>query len=97
MERLDDAAITAALQGSPWERRGHTLVREVTLRDFASALAFVNQVGERAEARGHHPDISISWNRVKLTLWTHSAGGLTRADLDLAGDIDGIEVGPDPL
>jgi 4a-hydroxytetrahydrobiopterin dehydratase len=67
------------------------IVTTVLRQDFAGALAFVNAVGELAEARNHHPDIAISWNKVTLTLSTHSAGGLTQADLDLAAAIDAIE------
>jgi 4a-hydroxytetrahydrobiopterin dehydratase len=63
------------------------------LKDFAAALAWVNQVGALAEASNHHPDIAISWNRVTLTLSTHSAGGLTQFDLDLAAQIDGLGSG----
>jgi 4a-hydroxytetrahydrobiopterin dehydratase len=64
------------------------LVKTVVLADFAAALAWVNEVGRLAEQRNHHPDINISWNTVTLRLTTHSAGGLTSADVDLAADID---------
>lgn len=87
---LDDAAIEAALSGLRWTREGDEIVKTVELRDFAGSLAYVNKVGELAEARDHHPDIAISWNKVTLRLSTHSAGGLTRSDMDLAGEIDGI-------
>lgn len=59
-------------------------------KDFAAAMAFVNRVAELAEEADHHPDISVSWNTVVLTLSTHSAGGITQLDLDLAGRIDGL-------
>ncbi len=88
MERLDDTAVEAALGGLDWRREGDALVKVVKGKDFAEALAYVNQVGERAEARNHHPDIAISWNTVTLTLSTHSVGGLTQADLDLAAELD---------
>ena len=67
------------------------ITKTVVRKDFAAALAFVNQVGELAEARNHHPDIAISWNQVTLTLSTHSAGGLTQLDLDLAAAIDALD------
>lgn len=89
-ELLDDDAVEAALARLEWERAGPALVKTVTRRDFAGALAYVNEVGRLAEEAGHHPDLSISWNRVELRLWTHSAGGLTQADLDLASRIDGL-------
>lgn len=56
--------------------------------DFRQAMAFVNQVADIAEDANHHPDIAISWNTVMLTLVTHSAGGVTHADLDLATRVD---------
>jgi 4a-hydroxytetrahydrobiopterin dehydratase len=78
----------AALAGLDWERRGQELVKVVRRGDFARALAFVNAVGELAEAADHHPDIDIRWDTVTLRLSTHSAGGLTRRDFDLAAEID---------
>jgi 4a-hydroxytetrahydrobiopterin dehydratase len=77
-----------AEQGIAWERRGQELTTTVELGDFAGALAFVNAVGAAAEAANHHPDIDIRWNKVTLTLSTHSAGGLTVLDLALAAVID---------
>lgn len=90
MERLDDATVAAGLVGLDWERQDDAIVTVRTFRDFVEALAWVNQVGALAEAREHHPDIAISWNRVTLTLSTHSAGGLTGKDLDLAAAIDAL-------
>ena len=90
-ERLTDAAIEQGLQGTQWRREGDAIVRELQLRDFAGAMAFVNAVAALAEAANHHPDILIhGWNRVRLTLSTHSADGLTQSDLDLARGIDGL-------
>jgi 4a-hydroxytetrahydrobiopterin dehydratase len=91
MERLDDAAVSAGLVGLDWEHSGDALELVRTFADFAAALAWVNRVGALAEASNHHPDIAISWNRVTLTLTTHSAGGLTSKDLDLAAAIDALE------
>jgi len=85
---LDDAAIEAALAGLAWTREGNEIVKTVQRGDFVGALAYVNEVGQLAEARNHHPDIAISWNKVTLRLSTHSAGGLTRSDMDLAAEID---------
>jgi 4a-hydroxytetrahydrobiopterin dehydratase len=90
MSLLDDDAISAALAGLQWERQGDELVKEHKGRDFAAAMVFVNAVAERAEAANHHPDIDIRWNTVTLRLSTHSAGGLTQADLDMAREIDGL-------
>jgi 4a-hydroxytetrahydrobiopterin dehydratase len=88
MSTLDDDAVASALGGLAWEREGDELVKTVKLKDFAQAMRFVNAVAEAAEAANHHPDISISWNTVRLQLSTHSAGGITQKDLDLARRID---------
>ncbi len=89
MDLLDEATVVDALAGLPgWERRGNELVRTYTSADFRTAMELVNQVAELAEAAAHHPDIDIRWNQVTLTLSTHSAGGLTAADLDLAARIE---------
>lgn len=85
---LDDDVIERALTDLAWKREGWALRRTVTRNDFADAIKFVNRVAELAEEADHHPDISISWKTVELTLSTHSAGGITQLDLDLAGRID---------
>lgn len=90
MDRLDDAAISTSLEALDWQRAGDAIVKVLTFRDFAEAFAFVASVAEVAERRNHHPDIAISWNRVTLTLSTHSAGGVTARDVDLAGAIDAL-------
>lgn len=76
---------------SGWElTKSKTLQKKFTFNDFKEALAFVNQVGELAEKSDHHPDITINYNKVALSLTTHSAGGLTTKDFDLAGYIEKI-------
>ncbi len=67
-----------------WNIVSGELVRTFQFKDFLAALAFVNRVGELAEEAGHHPDIDIRYNRVRLALVTHDAGGLTAKDFDLA-------------
>jgi 4a-hydroxytetrahydrobiopterin dehydratase len=92
---LSDEDVAAGLEGTAWEREGDAIARELKLPDFAAAMAFVNRVAEAAEAANHHPDILVhGWNRVRLTLSTHSAGGITQADIDMAGRIDALPVGP---
>lgn len=86
--RLSDEEIGAGLAGLAWDREGDELAKVVKKKDFAAAMQFVNAVADLAEAADHHPDIAISWNRVTLRLSTHSAGGLTQLDLDLARAID---------
>lgn len=89
MAVLTDAEVATALDTLPeWSRDGDAIRREVKLRDFAAAMAFVNQVASLAEAANHHPDIDIRWNRVTLTLSTHSEGGITEQDIALARQID---------
>jgi 4a-hydroxytetrahydrobiopterin dehydratase len=88
---LSDEAIESRLSGSQWQRRDDAIVREVTFDDFAQAIAYVNRVAEAAEAANHHPDISVhGYNHVTLSLSTHSAGGITDADFELAGRLDGL-------
>jgi 4a-hydroxytetrahydrobiopterin dehydratase len=93
VDRLNDAALSEALANLEWTREGDAIVKTVVCKDFVDALSWVNQVGELAESRNHHPDIAISWNKVTLTLSTHSAGGLTQLDVDLAAAIDAIDGG----
>jgi 4a-hydroxytetrahydrobiopterin dehydratase len=74
-----------------WRRQDSTIVRELVVADFAAAIALVNRVAEVAETANHHPDILVhGWNKVRLTLSTHSAGGLTEADFALAREIDAL-------
>jgi 4a-hydroxytetrahydrobiopterin dehydratase len=88
---LSDREIDASLASSDWRRDGRTIVRDWKFEDFGQAVAFVNRVADAAEAVNHHPDILLhAWNEVRLTLSTHSEGGLTRADLDMAARIDGL-------
>ena len=71
-----------------WQVEAGELVRTFQFKDFRAALRFVNQLAELAEAAGHHPDIDIRYNRVRLALVTHDAGGLTSKDFDLAARTD---------
>jgi 4a-hydroxytetrahydrobiopterin dehydratase len=72
-----------------WRIEEGVLTRTFSFQDFPAALAFVNRVGERAEEAGHHPDIDIRYNKVRLGLATHDMGGLTVKDFDLAAVVDG--------
>ena len=79
---------------SDWREDGDAIVRDFKFKDFAGAMAFVNQVAELAEDANHHPDILVhGWNKVRLTLSTHSEGKVTQADHDMAARIDGLGVG----
>ena len=66
----------------------HHIVRQFKFPDFKQALAFVNRVGELAEAQGHHPDILLAWSKAEITLWTHKIDGLTESDFIMAAKID---------
>lgn len=68
----------------------HHLEREFTFKDFKKALVFTNLVGKIAEAEGHHPDIQLSWGRVRIMLWTHSVNGLSENDFIVAAKIDAL-------
>ena len=68
----------------------HHLSKVYKLGDFQEALAFVNRVGDLAEAQGHHPDICFGWGRVEITIWTHKIDGLTESDFILAAKIDAL-------
>lgn len=76
----------AALSG--WNRHDDEIRKEYRFADFRAAMRFVNSVAEAAEAAGHHPDIEIRYNRVKMALSTHSERGITEKDFALAAQID---------
>lgn len=78
---------------SGWKRDDDEIEKKFQFGDFAGAMAFVNGVAEAAEAADHHPDISIKYNKVKLTLSTHSEGGVTEKDFALAQQIDAMTGG----
>lgn len=90
MERLAEDAVKEAAERLGWDLRDDRLVRVVERADFAGAMEFVNTVAQLAEAVNHHPDIAIHWNQVELTLWTHTAGGVTQADVEMAAAIEGL-------
>jgi 4a-hydroxytetrahydrobiopterin dehydratase len=89
---LSDAEIEQRLGDIPdWRRAQASIVRDFGFADFAAAISFVERVAALAESANHHPDILIhGWNKVRLTLSTHSAGGLTDADFGLAREIDAL-------
>ena len=86
-----DEDIGSRLQGLDWKREGDNIVRDWKFKDFAEAMAFVNGVAEAAEEANHHPDILLhGWNKVRLSLMTHSEGGLTDNDFDMARRFDDL-------
>lgn len=89
MARLNDAERAGFLETNPdWAIHGGSLKRTFVLVDFNEAMGFVTRVALAAEVADHHPDIDIRWNRVTITLTTHSEGGLTAQDTTLAATID---------
>jgi 4a-hydroxytetrahydrobiopterin dehydratase len=89
MQKLDDQQLQAALTKLPqWKLEAGTLIRDWVFKDFVAAMAFVNHVAELAEAANHHPDIDIRYNRVRLALVTHDAGGITAKDAEMAAKLD---------
>jgi 4a-hydroxytetrahydrobiopterin dehydratase len=88
---LSEAEIEERLQALPgWERSGDAIEKSFKRDDFVGSVRFVSDLVESAEEMGHHPDLTISWDTVKVTLSTHSQGGLTAADFELAGKIDAL-------
>lgn len=91
MARLDDGEIEAKLAGlAGWERHGEAIVKDFERGDFVGSVGFVDALVAPAEAMGHHPDVAISWSTVTVTISTHSEGGLTAADFELATKIDAL-------
>lgn len=91
MALLSSEAVQEKLkQVEGWKLDGKEIVRDYSFPDFVQALQFVNAVGEKAEAAGHHPDIDIRYNKVKLALISHDSGGLTERDFRMAQAINGI-------
>jgi len=91
MELLSDSEIESRLADlNGWERRGDTIVKIFELSDFVGSVEFVRKLVEPAENLGHHPDLSISWNKVTVSITTHAAGGLTENDFQLALRIDAV-------
>ena len=87
--KLSDAQITEELKTlSGWELQEGAITKLYKFKDFVEAMALVNQVATLAEKADHHPDVLIRYNKVTLTLVTHSAGGLTEKDFRLASAID---------
>jgi 4a-hydroxytetrahydrobiopterin dehydratase len=91
MQKLSDNQVQQALTTLPgWTLENGELVQQRTFKDFVTAMAFVNDVAQLAEAAGHHPDIDIRYNRVRLALVTHDAGGITQSDIGLAQKINNL-------
>ncbi len=91
MALLSEPEIEQALAAAPgWKREGEAIAKEFERGDFVGSVAFVASLVEPAEAMNHHPDLEISWATVKVRISTHSEGGLTAADFELAKRIEAL-------
>ena len=91
MALLSDSEVEEKLAGLPgWERSGEAIEKRFERGDFVGSVRFVDALVEPAEEMGHHPDLAISWDTVTVTISTHSEGGLTAADFELAAKIDAL-------
>jgi 4a-hydroxytetrahydrobiopterin dehydratase len=90
-ELLSEDEISSRLVDLDWDRNGDEITHDWKFEDFAGAIAFVNRVAEAAEEANHHPDILVyGWNKVRLSLTNHSAGGLTAPDFEMAKVFAGL-------
>jgi len=91
LSALSKAEIQAKLKGfAGWSHVGKSIQKKFTFKSFMPGIGFVNEIAEAAEKAGHHPDITINYNVVGISLSTHSEGGVTEKDFDLANQIDQI-------
>jgi 4a-hydroxytetrahydrobiopterin dehydratase len=91
MAALTDDEVKAKLSGlEGWESKGEAIEKQFQFEDFTGSVEFVDRITPVANGMNHHPDLAISWNKVIVTLSTHSEGGLTDNDFVLAGKIDGL-------
>ena len=91
MDLLSDSEIEsrlAELEG--WEREGDTITKTFERNDFVGSVEFIDNVVEPAEEMGHHPDLTVSWDKVGVSITSHAAGGLTASDFELAKRIDAL-------
>lgn len=88
MEIIEIQEYTSQLKPGWHVVNEHHLEKEYSFKDFKEALAFTNQLGKLAEEQGHHPDIHLSWGKVRIVLWTHKINGLSESDFILAAKID---------
>jgi 4a-hydroxytetrahydrobiopterin dehydratase len=91
VDLLDDEAIKSRLaELNGWEREGDAITKTFELADFVGSVEFIKRVVAPAEDMNHHPDLSVSWNQVGVSITTHAAGGLTENDFELAKRIDAL-------
>ena len=92
MALLRDEEVAAALARLPgWQQSGKAIRRIYEFASFADAMRFVHRVADLAEELDHHPEITVAYRAVTLTLWSHDRGGVTRRDIRMAMRIDGVQ------
>lgn len=88
---LSDSELQQSLGTLPgWSRKGQAIERVFEFKDFAQSMAFVNKIADAAEAANHHPDITINYNKVTLSLISHDSGGVTQRDVNMATNINKV-------
>jgi 4a-hydroxytetrahydrobiopterin dehydratase len=91
MDLLSDSEIQERLRAlDGWEREGDAITKAFKCGDFVGSVKFVDSIVGPAEQMGHHPDLAISWDEVRVSITSHAAGGLTANDFELAADIDAL-------
>ena len=91
MALLSDEQVRQQLQNlNGWSQQGKAIVRQFEFPDFKAAMEFVNHIADAAESAGHHPDITINYNKVTLLLTSHDAGGVTDRDARMAAKINEV-------
>jgi 4a-hydroxytetrahydrobiopterin dehydratase len=94
MALLEEADIDSRLEGlDGWERDGEAIAKTFDRNDFVGSVKFIDAIVEPAEEMNHHPDLSVSWNKVRISITNHAEGGLTEADFELAKRIDRVAAG----
>ncbi len=93
MASLSNDTVAQMLEELPgWELQGKTIIKTFIFTDFLRAMGFLNAVATTAEGAQHHPDMTISYNKITMVLTTHSEGGLTDKDFDMAGKIEALNI-----
>ncbi len=94
LSKLDDITVQRELGTlTGWARKGNALVKTYGFPTFPLAIVFVNRVAQTAEQKDHHPDLDIRYTKVSVALSTHSAGGITALDVELAREIEALSAG----
>lgn len=95
VEKLKEKEAQGLLKEIPgWELKKDQIFRKLKFKNFLAAMTFINQMADLAEAEGHHPDFTVHYNQVEITIWTHAIGGLSENDFILAAKINALPTIP---